>query len=1659
MLRRIICDSKSLKVSVSMSSQFEEKSARKWEEIRLFISSTFRDMHAERDYLVRFVFPRIREELLKRRLYFIDIDLRWGLNAEDDIVGACRSIIDECHPLFMAILGGRYGWIPEHSEDHISITEDEIEHALSNITKGQAQRSLFFLFRDETTTRSIPDRFAEEFRELPGSKNYNKLLALKERIKRSHSNVATYRAVWNDHNQSLTQLDEFGELVYRNIMNFVEAEFKADSFYKPNGVDEDQDALDLYISQKSKFFITKGLESSLTRLEALVNRQAENNLIFVTGSCGIGKSAFLCKFIENTQMNKDLKVVPHFIGVNARSGELNGTLTRLCRLIAEENGSQEPMPYELDKLILFFQKLLAGLPKEKQYILIIDGINQLSPFNGAHELLWLPETTPANLTLILSATPCPIAETVRSRWRTLQEIELMGLPPDSARDMILYYLRRYQKKLSTDQIQTLLKKAGAHVPLYLSAVIEEMRIYGDYDGLSRLIRDLPDNTVALLEWVFTSRLTESKEFIDAEGQCISSSLVSRYLTYLYISQSGLSEAELAEVLGSAAVFGNVAALTRQLRPYLALRGELLTFYHDDIRTAVDNVYISNRDVRIYHEQLAGYFQKKCDPDDSLNWNGDSVRPFEQLLYHRLEAHNVKELTMLIGNDFLKKYSQLGAPAVVLQSIRDIVKVLTDDSGENHWDVLLICLGIFAELSGKISGSSADKPHPLERALAEGRDDEVMTLLSSFAAGGEGFVLRRAVRTYYKLVGRENRAAAIEEDPPELVKQYPQLSLQTQWLYEAVVGQENGTESSKPTSPIECEAQKTEDEATPTPRTPVKTISLGQVFALTALGKYRDFYGITIVAVVFLAALFAASPLYSKLEHIKLWGQSQPWIISTTVVTFLTIIFGIPVLAAPYFALKLAKSGLSNFLVKRSKLQLAALIEGINYLPKGQRLNSVLTLTRYGRLLNLAKIPEEDWDLRETADLLREEILEQVQTDKWENAGLLVACALNLGRLTRCVLAKALGELPKDIIYEVLLKMLDNNKIILNKKYVLEYLREVYQSTPPITILLPVLLILKNDDGDDVLNYLRDVDKKVLVSSLLRSANFYKSKSELERWSRLKRRGKKALEGVRQTEPIPYTLSQLITMAPLFLLWAIAMAILIGYGYPFLLMIILFFVPPYLVAQICSEWGGKQQAAVTLEQFQHTLLDKLQADSNPLMEHTKLKGTAAVETALVYSLTNRCFDPKRILKCFDRSVVTKVWICAVRMLNWPHNGQLMAGLLDAHKPLQEALKEVSVKRWKSEPELNVEEHLKQWKRVKPISPPWLASVVYLLLSALICFASSALLAATDPGYKLLLVKRGWILLLGMISAGLIPIKTIRYLSVLTASILPYVFLPEGWTLIDEELMLYSWFISFSLVLANYVLDWWTAVKKLYPSRQQIILGKCKAVLLFFGGSVAICLSFLLLMQMRLVINESTAANPGSNAVAALRNYAVIRGWPESPQSLYKSSLIESVGWHGSNFGSLYGMNLVHRIDHGNEIYETKQALNNFGYPEKGIEFSGRIMNYLGWTEARLVMTDGGRKSVYLDNTGKEIPVAIVITYMVSAGQAEDLGMKMGDIIESVNGQPVTAMEDVSQVLKSSGDNAKKIQILIRRDNQRLQFTVLPGRLGITMGAINKNCLGN
>lgn len=52
---------------------------RGFQNLRLFVSSTFADMHAEREYLMAKVIPVLKQFCLQRKLVLLECDLRWGV--------------------------------------------------------------------------------------------------------------------------------------------------------------------------------------------------------------------------------------------------------------------------------------------------------------------------------------------------------------------------------------------------------------------------------------------------------------------------------------------------------------------------------------------------------------------------------------------------------------------------------------------------------------------------------------------------------------------------------------------------------------------------------------------------------------------------------------------------------------------------------------------------------------------------------------------------------------------------------------------------------------------------------------------------------------------------------------------------------------------------------------------------------------------------------------------------------------------------------------------------------------------------------------------------------------------------------------------------------------------------------------------------------------------------------------------------------------------------------------------------------------------------------------------------------------------------------------------------------------------------------------------
>lgn len=210
----------------------------------IFVSSTFQDMQQERDILQNDVLPRVKE-LAKQYGKNIDLcDLRWGVNSigmnESEstakVLQVCFDEIDNARPFFIAILGDRYGWIPEsdivenstmgrniESRDMLgkSVTEMEIIYgALKNADSSDIR----FYFRDIRNKRrglfanpDIPKNFVSE-----SSDDKKRMKALKAKIQENFSQqIRTYSVTWDKDSSRFEGMGQFAEMLYKDIEEMI----------------------------------------------------------------------------------------------------------------------------------------------------------------------------------------------------------------------------------------------------------------------------------------------------------------------------------------------------------------------------------------------------------------------------------------------------------------------------------------------------------------------------------------------------------------------------------------------------------------------------------------------------------------------------------------------------------------------------------------------------------------------------------------------------------------------------------------------------------------------------------------------------------------------------------------------------------------------------------------------------------------------------------------------------------------------------------------------------------------------------------------------------------------------------------------------------------------------------------------------------------------------------------------------------------------------------------------------------------------------------------------------------------------------------------------------------------------------------------------------
>ena len=592
--------------------------------VRVFISSTFRDMIEDRNELMAQVWPALRRLCRARGVEFVEVDLRWGVTEEQaqrkETVRRCLAEIKRCRPYFIGLLGERYGWMPGPEayspalleeeawlKDELamcSITELEILHGVLN-NPEMAGRAYFY-FRDPKYAETRGGDYQPE-----GLAQRERQDALKRRVK------AVCEAKHIALRENYAGPHALAELVVADLTAAIDAEF-------PSGeapgmwAREDRDHEAYARSRRTEFYV--GRDAYFDRLDEYAREGAGGRGLTVLGASGGGKSALLANWTAHRrQANPGDFVFEHYIGSSPISAghlalmrRLMVTVIRWCRNESAQLGlerSEDRIPVEAEEILKAFPGYLDRLAlraKEKgcRAILVFDALNQLEDRERGRLLAWLPYRLPGDLRLIVSTLPGDTLDALSPRgW---PELTVVPLTAEERIRLIGRYLAHFSQALSEPRARRMADAGAASNPLYIKTLLDDLRATGDHERLDAQIEDYvqAEDIPALLGKILTR--------YERDYQRDRPALVREALSLLWAARRGLTEPELLELLKPAGQTSLPAALWSPVRcaleDGLVDRDGVLAFAHEHLRAAIERKYVGDSETaRMLRVRLADYF--------------------------------------------------------------------------------------------------------------------------------------------------------------------------------------------------------------------------------------------------------------------------------------------------------------------------------------------------------------------------------------------------------------------------------------------------------------------------------------------------------------------------------------------------------------------------------------------------------------------------------------------------------------------------------------------------------------------------------------------------------------------------------------------------------------------------------------------------------------------------------------------------------------------------------------------------------------------------------------------------------------------------------------------------------------------------------------------
>lgn len=584
--------------------------------VRLFISSTFRDMLDERDELVKRVLPKVHKFCDEHRIQFSYVDLRWGITTEETNSGRtiqlCLDSIDQCRPYFMCLLGDRYGWSQDKNEADAllcktfdiaskshpwlqgyrdrSVTELEVLYS-SLFYPHLAPHSLFY-FRKKPKPAIDEDAAAKK-----------KLESLKARIAAAHA-VKYY-----------DDLSSLGNQVYADFCAAIIADFQL-HIGSSDGSSEDakqaqqEDAMHRYqASINAQLYLDSTAHTYFPRLDAFVQGPG-GKIALVHGLGGCGKTALLSAWAEQHFTGRDF-VVTHLVGACDASDVHTNIMARITRILDEHfnlltNLDGEGSVEDKFKTVLAAAGNKAGLHK---IVLVIDGLDQLVPSSKAARLTWLPYSLPSSVYVVASANTMTDAHKICTD-RGCVAINIAPLSLEEQHDLVEKYLSKYSKRLTSSQTRLVTGDGKtASNPMFLTTLLAELRLTSSFENLEQ---DISHYTGAK----FTQQLYG---LIFARWEADQGArVIDELLSVLYCARQGLAAEELLTVLRLAGIPMSPVAWQNVLTTVagssfsaITQQNGVLRMGNKRVKKAIREKYLKKEEkIQAKHELLIKLFEQK-----------------------------------------------------------------------------------------------------------------------------------------------------------------------------------------------------------------------------------------------------------------------------------------------------------------------------------------------------------------------------------------------------------------------------------------------------------------------------------------------------------------------------------------------------------------------------------------------------------------------------------------------------------------------------------------------------------------------------------------------------------------------------------------------------------------------------------------------------------------------------------------------------------------------------------------------------------------------------------------------------------------------------------------------------------------------------------------